>query len=252
MDSTRLGRSFRAVRIRRRWRQLDLAEAAGVSQTTISRIERGALQGVPLGTLLRLATALGMRISVEAWWDGAELDRLVGSRHSAMHEELARVFATLPDWTVAPEVTFAIYGERGAIDILAWHAPTRTLLVIELKTELVDIQDTVGTLDRKVRLAARIAAERGWHPDVVASWLVVAEGATNRRRVSEHRAMLRAAYPADGRTIQGWLGAPRGGIAALSFLSSSRGANATRGLAQVHRVRRPQAASPAGARTAST
>ena len=61
-----------------------------------------------------------------------------------MHEELARLFAGLPDWVAVPEVTFSIYGERGAIDILAWHEPTRSLLVIELKTELVDIQETSG------------------------------------------------------------------------------------------------------------
>ena len=43
-----------------------------------------------------------------------------------------------------------------------WHEPTRSLLVIELKTELVDLQETVGTLDRKVRLATQIAHEQGW------------------------------------------------------------------------------------------
>lgn len=35
-----------------------------------------------------------------------------------------------------PEVSFSIYGQRGVIDILAWHAATRSLLVIELKTEM--------------------------------------------------------------------------------------------------------------------
>lgn len=180
-----------------------------------------------------------MRLAMEARWEGAELDRLLGARHSAMHEELARLFASLPDWVALPEVTFAIYGERGAIDILAWHAASRTLLVIELKTELADIQAMIGTLDRKVRLASRIAADRGWAPAVVASWLVVAEGATNRRRVAAHRALLRAAYPDDGRTILPWLREPRGRVAGLSFLSATRQVGAPRTLAQVRRVRRP-------------
>jgi hypothetical protein len=140
-----------------------------------------------------------------------------------MHEELARTFAALPDWVAVPEVTFAIYGERGAIDILAWHAPTRSLLVIELKTELVDVQDTVGTLDRKVRLAAKIAAERGWHPATISSWLLIAEGPTNRRRVQAHRSkrsqssMPRPSTGNAARSIS-----PRGRVAALSFLSSTR------------------------------
>lgn len=48
-----------------------------------------------------------------------------------------------------PEVSFSIYGERGVIDLLAWHGPSRTLLVIELKTEVVDAAEMLGVLDRK-------------------------------------------------------------------------------------------------------
>ena len=113
MDDATLGRSIRAVRIKRRMRQADLAEAAGVAQQTISRLEAGRLDHVTLGTVRRVCGVLGIRLTVEARWQGAELDRLLGGRHSAMHEELARLFDALPDWVAAPEVTFAIYGERG-------------------------------------------------------------------------------------------------------------------------------------------
>jgi hypothetical protein len=34
-------------------------------------------------------------------------------------------------------VSFSIFGERGLIDILAFHQPTGMLLIIELKTELM-------------------------------------------------------------------------------------------------------------------
>jgi hypothetical protein len=40
-------------------------------------------------------------------------------------------------------VTFSIYGERGSIDLLAWHSETRTLLVVELKSELTSIEETL-------------------------------------------------------------------------------------------------------------
>jgi transcriptional regulator with XRE-family HTH domain len=239
MDDLVIGRSIRAVRVKRGWRQDDVAAAAGVSQSTVSRIECGELEEIQLGTLRRVGAVLGIRVTLDARWRGGELDRLLGSRHSAMHEELARLFETLPEWITVPEVTFAIFGERGAIDILAWHEASRTLLVIELKTELVDVQETVGTLDRKMRLAAEVAAKRGWRPAVVASWLVVADSPTNRRRVAAHGAMLRSAYPADGRTMPGWLREPRGAVAALSFLSSTRVGGVGRSLAPVRRVRRP-------------
>lgn len=240
MDDATLGRSIRAVRIKRHLRQADLAEAAGVAQQTISRLEAGRLDHVTLGTVRRVCGVLGIRLTIEARWQGAELDRLLGGRHSAMHEELAHLFDALPDWVTAPEVTFAIYAERGVIDILAWHPRTRSLLVIELKTEIVDVQETVGTLDRKHRLAAKVAAERGWVPATVSSWLLIADSPTNRRRVRAHLSMLRSAYPVDGRGILGWLRAPRGAVAAMSFLSPTPGVGANRQLAPVRRVRRPR------------
>ncbi len=241
MDHGRIGRSIRVVRIRRRIRQVDLATLVGLSQQTISRIERGRIGGVTVDTLERVFDELGIRNNLQTWWDGAELDRLLAGRHSGMHDEVARMFEALPEWVIAPEVSFAIYRERGVIDILAWHAASRTLLVIELKTDLVDVQETVGTLDRKRRLAAQIAADRGWKPAAVSVWLVIAGSRTNQRRVGAHRAMLRAAYPVDGRTIRGWLEAPSGAIAALSFLPSTRGTSANREFAPVRRVsgRRP-------------
>ncbi len=201
MDHGRIGRSIRVVRIRRRIRQADLAALVGLSQPTISRIERGRIGGVTVDTLERVFEELGIRASVQMWWDGAELDRLLGGRHSAMHEAVARLFEGLPGWVTAPEVSFAIYRERGVIDILAWHAASRSLLVIELKTELVDVQETVGTLDRKRRLAAQIAAERGWKPTTVSAWLVIAEGRT--QRASGRGASRDAAYRLPGRRADG-------------------------------------------------
>ena len=64
-----------------------------------------------------------------------------------------------------------MYGERGVIDILCFHSPTGSLLVIELKTEIVDVQDLVGGVDRKTRLAARVATERGWIARSTACWV---------------------------------------------------------------------------------
>ena len=79
-----------------------------------------------------------------------------------MHESVAGFLLGLTGWTFASEVSFSIWGERGVIDILAWHEPSRSLLVIELKTALVDVNELVGNMDRKRRLAAVVARERGW------------------------------------------------------------------------------------------
>ncbi len=221
MDDQRIGAVIRSLRRRKGWRQVDLAERAGISQPWVSAIERGHVASATVATLRRVAAALDARIDLVARWRGGDLDRLLNRRHSLLHEDVARTFARRwPSWTLAPEVSFSIYGERGIIDLLAWHPAARALLVIELKTELVDVNEVIGTLDRKRRLAAKIAAERGWRPAAVSQWLVLADDRTTRRRVEAHRTMLRAAYPADGRGMRAWLRDPKGYVSGTSFWAS--------------------------------
>jgi hypothetical protein len=212
-----------------------------VSRQLVSRIELGHADGVPLGTLRRVVGGLGMTLQLVPRWQGGDLDRLLAARHSALHESVAAVLADLPGWETRPEVTFSIYGERGAIDILGWHEQTRTLLVIELKTEIVDVGELLATLDRKVRLAPRIARDQGRASEHVSAWVVLADSTTNRRRVSAHRTVLRSALPDDGRRVDAWLREPRGRLAALSFWSSSRHPGTTVRPAPVRRVAGPSA-----------
>jgi transcriptional regulator with XRE-family HTH domain len=217
MQDQHLGAAFRLVRIRRGWRQLDVATRAGVARSVVSAVERGHLDGITIGTLRRIARALDIRVDMIPRWRAGELDRLLNAAHSTLHESVIRFFKTLDGWIVAPEVSFSIWGERGVIDILAWHAESRTLLVIELKTDIVDVNALVGSVDRKTRLATRIAQERGWEPASVSCWVIVTRDKTNQRRIDAHEAMLRAAFPADGRTMRGWVRSPATAVRALSM-----------------------------------
>ncbi len=216
----RVGAAMRAVRRRRGLRQADVAASAGVSRATVWRLERGDLGSLPFGTACRVARALGMRIDIVPRWHGGELDRLLNARHSAMHEQLARRFRSMPAWTVAPEVSYSVFGERGIIDILAWHPRRRALLVVELKTAIVDVQQLLGSMDQKRRLAARIGRERGWATaDATTSvWVAVSDSRTNRARLAAHATLVRGAFPDDGRAIVGWLADPRRPLSALTFL----------------------------------
>lgn len=220
MLDQRVGATFRAVRLRHGWRQVDVAARAGVSDSLISAVERGHLGTLSVESLRRIALSLDIRIDVIPRWRGGDLDRLLNSRHAALAEATTRWLRS-GGWEVAVEVSFAIRGERGFIDLLAWHAPTRTLLVIEIKTEIADVHELVGIMDRKTRLAPEIARARGWLPAAVATWLVVEEGSTNRHRVDRFAALLRAAFPADGRAMARWLITPAGSIRGLSFFSDS-------------------------------
>lgn len=241
MDDQRAGHVLRALRQRRGWRQRDLADRAGVSCTMVARIERGALASIPLGKVRRLAETLGARFDTIVRWQGADLGRLLDARHAAMHETMAGLLGGLDGWQFEPEVSFSIYGERGIIDILAWHPGRRMLLVIELKTEVVEVSGLLGAMDQRRRLGREIAARFGWQPVAVSTWVVIADSRTNRRAVSAHSKVLRAKMPIDGRGIGRWLKDPASRIDALSFLPYRHGVTVRRPLAPTKRVTAPRA-----------
>lgn len=241
VDVVKLGSVCRALRIKKGWRQEDLAERAGVARSVVGEIETGHVDRLRVEVMLRVVATLGGRMDLVVRWQGGDLDRLVNARHAALHESVARSFRTFNDWQIAPEVSFNIRGERGVIDILAWHAATRTLLVIELKTEIVDVSELMGTLDKKGRLARYVARDRGWDAAQIGVWLIVADSAMNRRRARMHRTTLRAAFPTDGRSVAKWLQRPMGALRCFSFWTNSAGAGTKSRLATVKRVRRPVA-----------
>jgi len=234
----RIGRVFRAVRIRRGWRQSDLAAKARVSVASIRRIEHGECGAMVLPTLTNAAAALDIRLDLQPSWRGADLGRMLNAGHAAMHEQVATLLGGLSDWQWAAEVSFAIYGERGIIDILAFHSPTGILLVVELKTEIVEVEELVGVMDRRRRLAIRIAGERGWRAQTVSCWVIVSESQTNRRRLAAHTGVLRHAFPIEGPAMREWLRHPQGEVSALSFLSKPRSVSGKTNESLPRRVRK--------------
>lgn len=218
MDDVRLGRTLRALRHRMAWRQSDLADKARVSQDVVSRIERGLLASMPLAKVRRVVAALQGEMHMTILWRGGELARLLDEGHAGL---VGATIALLrrDGWQVRAEVSYSVFGERGSIDILAWHEPTCTLLVIEVKTELVSVEQTIRKLDEKSRLAARIGAvEFGWRPQATARLLLLPDLSTPRRHVGRHDAVLRVAYPARGSEVRSWLRSPSGSISGLMFL----------------------------------
>jgi transcriptional regulator with XRE-family HTH domain len=208
MDLVRFGRGIRALRMRRRWRQRDLAAAASVSQTLVTRIERGLGGSVPLAKLERIAIAVGAAADLRLSFNGEALDRLLDAAHAGLVEIVAGLLRNW-GWSVIAEATFSIRGERGSIDLLAWHPALRIVLVVEVKSVIPDVQATLAVFDRKVRLASEIAQQRrGWDAVVVASLLVVAEDRTSRRRVDAHSAIFSQAFPHRSGAVRRWLAAP--------------------------------------------
>lgn len=237
MNDVQIGRSLRALRHRRRLRQVDVARQAGVSQQLVSRVERGRIGPVARDTLARIFATVDATVTTTVRWHGGELDRLLDEGHASLAGVVTRLLADL-GWDVLPEVTFSEWGERGSVDILAWHSPTRTLLVVEIKTEIAGAEEMLRAHDVKVRLAPKLGQARfGLAPRQVARLLVVAEGSTNRRRIERLDPVLRAAYPVRGDAVRAWLRAPVSAIAGLLVTASPAS------VARVNRHRvRPRAA----------
>jgi len=208
MDDAVLGASIRALRHRRGWRQVDLARRGDVSDSLISLLEAGHADRLSLPAIRRVAKALDIRLSWDAGVRGSELARLRDADHARATELLVTRLQWL-GWTTMPEASFNNYGERGRIDVLAHHPATRTVLVVELKTLIVEVQDILGGLSVKQRVASAIARSLGWRPAAVVPALFVVEGTTNRRRLAEH-ARLFARFTMRGRSALAWLRRPDG------------------------------------------
>ena len=105
-----------------------------------------------------------------------------------------------------------------------------------------DAQGTLAPLDRKVRVAPKLARDRGLEPGSVSRLLVVADTSTNRRRIGRYETLFAAALPDRGWAVRRWLSKPSGSISGLLFLPDSTGDGTRRSTAGRSRVNRPRMA----------
>lgn len=202
----RLGRIARTLRVRQRLTQVALSLRAGVGRQDVSLLECGHGRRLRMGTAEAILSALGARLDVRVLWNGPELDRLLDAGHAALGAVVKRRLERL-GWVVRVEVSYSRYGERGRIDLLAWHPATFTLLVVEIKTDLVDIQSLLGSLDVKARLARHVAEQFGWEVRTVIPAIAFGEDRTIRRRLANLDTLFDR-FSLRGRACTPWLRRP--------------------------------------------
>jgi transcriptional regulator with XRE-family HTH domain len=189
MRDLEVGRLLRMLRIRRGWRLRDVADRSGLSTTTIDRTELGSIATVQV--LRDHAAALDVRVEWSIVGRGADVARLLDEEHAAIVETLAAALGG-SSWRVEVESSYSEYGERGRIDLLAFDPSTELLAVVEVTTELADLQELFGNLNAKVRLAPAVGRRKGWHASRVATVLAVAATAANRATVRTQPALFTA------------------------------------------------------------
>ena len=236
MDDAKVGSVFRAVRIRRGMSQAQVAKAAGISRAVVSIIERGLLEDTSLRLMRRVSAALGISFEFEPRWRGAELATLLDERHARLVKAVVDRLAG-SGWQAFPEHTFNVWGERGSIDVLAWHPESRAVLTVEVKTRLADLQDLLSTMDRKRRLAPSIALGEGWKPLFVGSVLALPGETWARTAVSRFDSVFAAALPERTAFVHKWLKRPDRDVRAVWFLFNDTQGSAKRRPGGTMRVR---------------
>jgi hypothetical protein len=211
----------------------------------VSLIERGGLEETSLVVIRRVGTALGMSLPFDPHWRGVELSKLLDERHAALLPVAVQRLTAL-GWLCVPEHTFNEWGERGSVDVFAWHAPLRAVLCVEIKTRLVDLQDLLSTEDRKRRLASTLARKMGWKPLVVGSVVVLPEETWARNALARYRAVFDVKFPLRTVEVRDWLRNPSRDMGGIWFLVYDVPGDPKRRFGGTMRVR-PRKQSPVGA-----
>jgi transcriptional regulator with XRE-family HTH domain len=220
VDGRRAGSILRAVRLHLGFRQVDVAAAARVSQSVVSRAERGRLDRISVEQLDRIGEALRVRFFLDGRWLDGDVGRLIDRAHASIVEVVVEVLRR-DGWEVLVEFGFNHYGDRGSVDVLAWHPGERALLIVEVKSRLTDLQATFLSYDRKVRLVPMLVRrDRGWDIRHVGRLLVMPGSSANRSVVAAHPATFASAFPERMPAIRAWLRRPSRALGGVWFLSS--------------------------------
>lgn len=225
---------LRMGRVRLDLRQSDVSDRSGLSRASIASHELGTIEGATVRALRQHAEAVGLTLEITLRGQTGEIVK--DEEHAMLTQWVKRQLDPM-GWTTDAEASYSVYGERGRIDLLGWHADRRIVLIDEQKTDLPDVQDVLGSLDVKERLARRIAAERGWHADSVAVLLVVTRTSRNLRTVRRFEALF-SRYNLRGAEAARWLRDPHGPARLLLFVPPSAVGRATWRNGR-QRVRRP-------------
>jgi len=194
---------------------------------------------MPVAVLRRVLAAVGADFECLVRFRGGELDRLLDERHAATAGLVATTLRR-NGWLIASEVSFNHYGDRGSVDLLAFHPASKTALVVEVKSEITSAEETMRRLDVKCRLAGGLVHERfGERPLRVVRLLAVMESSANRARVGRLGLLFGAAFPVRGVVLRRWLAAPGPAAGALLFVRNVRDTAGGDGMYGSRRVRRP-------------
>jgi len=180
-----IGSGLHASRMRRSLTQQEVADRAGVSRSTVGRIERGRSETITLGSIQRVAHALGRPLDLSLVRDAWEEPTDAG--HLAMQELLLRLGRAAGMVPILELPTRPANPAR-SVDVALRDDRHRILLLLEAWNTFGDVGAAIRASDRKRAEADALAVAR-WGQllhRVAVGWIV--------RSTARNRALL-ARYP---------------------------------------------------------
>jgi transcriptional regulator with XRE-family HTH domain len=174
------------------WSLDELAARANVSKGMVVLIEHGQAN-VTVDLAGKVLSALDVTIDLRITSPHVE-PRQRDAAHARCVAYAARRLVG-HGWLVRREVEIKGRGSHGWIDILIFEPETRTLLVIEVKTEIHDVGQIERTLHWYGREARSVGVGLGWRPATVRTALLVLATDANDDRLRENRDALAQTFP---------------------------------------------------------
>ena len=186
------GRNVRESRLQAALTQHDLAAAAGVSESALRRVERGASANVSIDTLQRIGYALDRPVTVQL---ARGIVEPVDAGHLAMQELVVRLVGTA-GFRPRVELPSVRHGTWRSSDVAAMRVADHSLLGIECWNTISDLGAGFRSSDRKRRDLDEMAAAT-WGPGdhrIGICWVIRATQA-NRELVARYPLLLASRFP---------------------------------------------------------
>lgn len=194
------------------WTQAALGTRSGVSQSQVSRFEAGRVEVLSLSTAGRFLDSMGIRASLTLDHPlVARPDRQRDAAHARCVPYVAGRIARM-GWDVRREVEIHHGRSHGWIDVFAFHAATRSAVVVEVKSAVPDIGATQRTLGWYTRMAWDVGRSFGSPMRRVGAALLCLATVVNEARLAQNADLMRQAYPVRATALFDWLAAPVGDL----------------------------------------
>jgi transcriptional regulator with XRE-family HTH domain len=202
------GRNVRESRLQATQTQQHLAASAGVSESALRRVERGASANISVDTLQRIGFALDRPVTIQL---SRGLAEPVDAGHLAMQELVVRLVGTA-GYRPRVELPSVRHGTWRSSDVAAMRAADHSLLGIECWNTIGDLGAGFRSSDRKRRDLEELAAAT-WGPGshrIGICWVIRATRA-NRALVARYPMLIASRFSGSS---AGWVRALAEGAAA--------------------------------------